>query len=126
MPAAVLGDLVLWYPDPANPADGALGWIIEKPGRETVSILIFTQSAGFVEKKSVRHKDDPFWKESEMAPNWTQWGCWDFHESTATLKEIKTLLTAMKLSAAREALEPGKRGPGRPRKDEQTGEEVAA
>lgn len=118
MPSVAIGDLVLWHHDPAGAEEGALGWVIEKPGRETLSILVFSQSAGFVEKKSVRHKDDPFWRESEMAANWQQWGCWTAHSATALMKELKPLLTKLKLDAARESVdEPAKRGPGRPRKE---------
>jgi hypothetical protein len=77
-----------------------------------------------VEKKSVRHKDDPFWRESEMAGNWAKWGCFTLHPTTETLKEIKGLLTKLKLDAARSD-EPVRRGPGRPRKEDQVEVEVA-
>jgi hypothetical protein len=101
MPEVGIGDLVLWHDDPINPSTPAMGWVIEKPGRESVSILVFSQSAGFVEKKSVRHKDDPFWRESELSGKWQIWGCWDFHPSTAMLKELKSMMTKAKLEAAK-------------------------
>ncbi len=102
MPEVGIGDLVLWYDDPFNTSGPAvMGWVVEKPGRESISILAFSQTAGFVEKKSVRHKDDPFWKESEMAQNWQQWGSWDYHPSTAMLKELKSMMTKAKLEAAK-------------------------
>lgn len=122
MPSVSVGDLVLWHSDPAGSEEGVLGWVVEKPGRESISILVFTQSGGFAERKSVRHKDDPFWRESEAAPNWMQWGAWREHETTALLKELKAHLTRMKVDAARAVPAsvdaPVKRGPGRPRKEE--------
>lgn len=115
MPEVAVGDLVLWFDNPQSPIDPAMGWVVERPGRETISILVFSQTHGFVEKKSVRHKDDPFWRESEVAGNWMSWGCFDLHSSTALLKELRVLLTNAKMEAAR-------RGPGRPKSKE----EVAA
>jgi hypothetical protein len=80
---------------------------------------VFTDTSGFVEKKSVRFKDDPFWKTSEMAGNWSQWGCWAPHPHTETLKEIRSFLTKLKMAEARTPVEePVRRGPGRPPKVE--------
>jgi hypothetical protein len=78
-----------------------MGWVIERPGRESISILVFSQTAGFVEKKSVRHKDDPFWRESEMSGNWQHWGAWTYHSSTEMLKELRAMLTKAKIEAAK-------------------------
>lgn len=101
MPEVAIGDMVLWHPDHTSVDSPTLGWIIERPGRETVSILVFSQSMGFVEKKSVRHKDDSFWRENENAGNWAQWGCFSLHSSTELLKELKGLLTKAKVEAAK-------------------------
>lgn len=90
-PAARLGDTVYWYNDPLSPQDPQLGWINERPGSLTVSILVFTPGVGFVEKNSVRHKDDPGLREN---PAWRQWGCWDFSDSH------KDILRAQKVSSA--------------------------
>jgi hypothetical protein len=125
MPSVEVGDLVYWYDDPVNPSQPTLGWIIERPGRETVSVLTFSQVAGFIEKKSVRHKDDPFWRESEVAGAWSQWGCFALHPTTEILRELKPFLTKLKLDAARSADEPARRGPGRPRKEDAVEVEVA-
>jgi hypothetical protein len=116
MPTTEVGDMVLWHDDPQGVATPSLGWIVERPGRETVSILTFSQSAGFVEKKSVRHRNDPFWRESENAGNWQQWGAWELHPNTAMLKELKAFLTNAKIDSARAQGEPVRRGPGRPPK----------
>jgi hypothetical protein len=124
MPNVELGDLIQWHDDPLNASPPNLGWVLQK-GRETISVLVFSENAGFVEKKSVRHKDDPFWRESEMAGNWMQWGCWTVHPTTELLKELKPFLTKLKLDAARSADEPVRRGPGRPRKEDAVEVEVA-
>lgn len=101
MPDLFVGDLVLWYSNPMSPQDPAMGWISSKPGTQTVKILVWAEDAGFVEKPSVRHKDDPFWKESETAQAWGQWGCFDLHPSTKSLKELQALLTKTKIEAAK-------------------------
>ena len=101
MPEVAIGDLVLWHEDPTGSSNPTMGWVIEKPGRESISILAFSQSAGFVEKKSVRHKDDPFWKSSDMAGNWQQWGCWTYHHSTEMLKELRSMVTKAKIDSAK-------------------------
>jgi hypothetical protein len=105
MPEVTIGDLVLWHDNPSSPTDPVMGWVIERPGRDSVSILVFTQNAGFVEKKSVRHRDDPFWVESEMAQNWQRWGCWELHPTTSLLKELKGMVTKAKLEAAKKTKE---------------------
>jgi hypothetical protein len=114
-----LADLVLWHDDPFSTASPpSVGWVLQK-GRETISILVFSENSGFVEKKSVRHRDDPFWRESELATNWTQWGCFSVHPTTELLRELKPFLTKMKVDAARTPVEePVRRGPGRPPKVE--------
>jgi len=115
-----VGDLVLWHDDPLSSSNPpSLGWVIQR-GRETISILIFSENSGLVEKKSVRHKDDPFWRESEVAGNWAQWGCFTVHPTTEILKELKPFLTKLKMAEARTQVEePVRRGPGRPRKEEE-------
>lgn len=74
-PAARLGDQVFWYADTVTQADPLVGWISRKPGDYTVTILVFAPDVGFMEKASVRHKDDPGLLEN---PAWRMWGCWDF------------------------------------------------
>ena len=101
MPELSPGDMVLWYSDPFSPQDPAMGWISSKPGTQTVKILVWAEEAGFVEKPSVRHADDPFWRESETAASWGKWGSFREHPSTLMLKELKTLLTKAKVEAAK-------------------------
>jgi len=103
MPDLVVGDMVLFYNDPHNkdPNQAAMGWVSQRPGANTTNILIWAPSAGFVEKPSVRHIDDPFWKTSDTAPSWAKWGAFDLHPSTKALKDLKALLTKQRIEAAR-------------------------
>jgi hypothetical protein len=101
MPEVGIGDLVLFYDNPFSPDSHSMGWISTKPGVATVKVLVFAEEAGFVEKPSVRHKDDPFWKTSETAQAWGRWGCWDYHPSTRAMKELQALLTKSKIEAAK-------------------------
>ena len=101
-PELKVGDAVFWHSNPQNLGESpAMGWVIEKPGTQTISILIFAQNAGFVEKKSVRHADDPFWRESETANNWQQWGCFTLHPVTEVLPVLKEMISDWKISRAR-------------------------
>lgn len=101
MPELSIGDMVLWYSNPFAPQDPAMGWVSSKPGAQTIKILIWAEEAGFVEKPSVRHVDDPFWKESDTAASWGKWGCWAYHPSTQALKELRAVLTKAKIEAAK-------------------------
>jgi hypothetical protein len=105
MPELAVGDMVIWYSNPMSPQDGAMGWISSKPGTQTVKVLIWAEEAGFVEKPSVRHRDDPFWKTNETASAWGKWGCFDLHPNTKALKEMQTLLTKSKIEAAKKKAE---------------------
>jgi hypothetical protein len=96
-----VGDMVLWYSNPYSAEDPAMGWIAKKPGNQTVTVLIWAEDSGFVEKPSVRHKDDPFWKESDTAASWGRWGAFEVHPNTKTLKEVRSLLTKQKIEAAK-------------------------
>ena len=101
-PELKVGDAVLWHSNPQNLNETpALGWVIERPGTQTVSVLVFTQSTGFIEKKSVRHADDPFWRESETANNWQQWGCFTLHPVTEVMPVLKEMISDWKISRAR-------------------------
>jgi hypothetical protein len=102
LPELTVGDLVLYHDNPLHPdpKTASMGWISRRPGNSTVNILVWAEDAGFVEKPSVRHADDPFWRESEMAGPWSKWGAFTLHPNTESLKEIKALLTRMKLEQA--------------------------
>lgn len=97
----VVGDMVLWYSNPLGPTEPVMGWVSRRPGCESINILVWAEDAGFIEKPSVRHVNDPFWKTSEMAQAWCKWGCFDLHPNTKALKEMQGLLNKQKLDAAR-------------------------
>lgn len=101
MPELAIGDMVLFYDNPFSPQDASMGWISSKPGTQTVKILVWGENTGFVEKQSVRHKDDPFWKTSETASAWGKWGAFDIHPNTRALKELQAMLTKAKIDAAK-------------------------
>ena len=101
MPALGVGDMVLFYDNPFAPDACSIGWVTTKPGASTVKLLVYADEAGFVEKPSVRHRDDPFWRENETAQAWGRWGCFAVHPNTQMLKELKELLTKSKVEAAK-------------------------
>ena len=101
----VPGDMVLWYPDPTSREEGSLGWVSCRPGANTINVLVWAPESGFVEKPSVRHVDDPFWKESDLAQGWQRWGAFELHPNTIALRELRGFLTAQKVQAARKPQE---------------------
>lgn len=101
MPDLSVGDMVLWYSNPFGPQDPVMGWVSRKPGTQTINILVWAEDAGFVEKPSVRHVDDPFWKTSDTASAWGKWGCFALHPNTKALAELQSLLTRQKIEAAK-------------------------
>lgn len=96
-----VGDMVVWYSNPFAPQDPVMGWVSRRPGVQTINILVWAEDAGFVEKPSVRHVSDPFWKESDTAASWGKWGAFDLHPSTKALKELQSVLTKTKIEAAK-------------------------
>ena len=66
-----------------------------------MNCLVWAPNTGFVEKASVRHKDDPFWRESETAAAWAKWGCYEIHPDAIAMRELKPLMTRLKLEAAK-------------------------
>ena len=89
-PVPRIGDSVYWYHDPLNCNEPTLGWIVQRPGVFTVSILTFSPSTGFLEKPSVRHRDDPGLQENS---EWRQWGCWEFTPQSAQLRKMDGLMS---------------------------------
>jgi hypothetical protein len=101
MPDLIVGDMVLFHSDPFNPGDPIMGWVSRRPGKQAINILVWAEDAGFVEKPSVRHKDDPFWRESETAAQWGKWGSFELHPQTKALKELSAMLTKTKIEMAK-------------------------
>lgn len=88
-PSVRAGDCVYYYSDPLNCNDPDIGWIIGRPGVNTVNVLVFTPFSGFEQKPSVRHKDDPGLQDNA---DWRQWGCWDYSPQTAQLKKLDGMM----------------------------------
>jgi hypothetical protein len=105
LPELNVGDMVVWYSNPFAPQDPVMGWVSRRPGAQTINILVWAEDAGFVEKPSVRHVDDPFWKESETAASWGKWGAFDLHPSTKALRELQSVLTKTKIEIAKKKLQ---------------------
>jgi hypothetical protein len=99
-----MGDMVLFYDNPLNLKDPAIGWVSRRPGVNTVSILIFSPDMGFVERPSVRHADDPGLVDNAA---WRQWGAWQFHPATETLKRLDSLLPQVVALLARQGSKKG-------------------
>jgi len=102
LPELCVGDRVLFYDNPQNPQKPSMGFVSRRPGVSTISILVFSGDMGFIEKPSVRHRDDPFWSETE-ASNWGKWGSFEVHHESKMLAEVKGLLTKAKVQAAKKA-----------------------
>jgi len=99
-PIVRLGDMVYWYNDPMNPADPQVGWVCRRPGVNTVTILVFAPDSGFLEKPSVRHRDDPGLSENVM---WRTWGCWEFSPMSKELARLREMTSNMAINFEREA-----------------------
>jgi hypothetical protein len=96
-PEVSVGDRVLFYDNPYDASSvGQFGFVCAPPGKNTISILVFTSSSGFIEKLSVRHKADPFWQESDTAKAWSKWGSWELHPETALLRDLNKKLNSRK------------------------------
>lgn len=83
------GDLVYWYHDPLTCQDPQVGWVVGRPGVLTANILVFAISAGFQDKPSVRHRDDPALQENI---DLRQWGCWEYAPQTAQLRKLDSMM----------------------------------
>lgn len=107
IPDLTVGDKILWHDNPSHPDrnTACAGIISRRPGKHTVAVLVWGENTGWIEKLSVRHKDDPFWKTSEMAGQWGQWGCFELHPETEMLRELKPLITKLKVEAAKKRAE---------------------
>lgn len=88
-PAVRPGDCVYWYSDPLTCAEPQIGWVVDHPGVCTVNVLVFSPSSGFMDKPSVRHRDDPGLQENAQ---WRQWGCWEYSPQTAQLKKLDSMM----------------------------------
>lgn len=90
MPIPRAGDMVLFSPDPKNFDSATIGFCYKRPGGTTIDILVFTQS-GWVDRRSVHHKDDPGWVE---ANHWLDDGAWDLAPITKDIQKALASATA--------------------------------
>lgn len=103
MPKPRPGDIVLFSTDYVTFSNPAVGWVIQEPGDSTISILTFTP-AGFVQRNSVHHKDDPAFKGDH---GWSDLGCWDFAPISQDIRDLtspsKAEKSPEKVTSGREA-----------------------
>lgn len=89
MPVPRVGDIVLYSNDPKNLSNATIGFVYKRPGGTTIDILVFTPT-GWVDRRSVHHKDDPGWLESK---HWIEDGAWDLAPITQDINLAVSLLT---------------------------------
>lgn len=89
-PKVMIGDQVYWYQDALSCSEPTLGWVATRPGVQTLTILTFSPNTGFIERPSVRHRDDPGLQEHS---EWREWGAWDFSPSTAQSRKLDGLVS---------------------------------
>lgn len=102
IPELTVGDMVLFYPDPMNQQNPSMGWVSRRPGAQTITILVWGEDAGLIEKPSVRHAEDPFWAENPNAQSWLRWGAFRLHPNTILLQQAADIAKALKIQAARQ------------------------
>lgn len=84
MPKVNVGDCVLYSNDIHNFSDPTIGWVLKLPKESTITVLAFT-AAGFVEKTSVHHKDDP---SLHADHGWENLGVWDYTPQGRIVAEL--------------------------------------
>ncbi|NBV87954.1 MAG: hypothetical protein EBR88_00290 [Betaproteobacteria bacterium] len=100
-PAVKIGDMVYWYNDPMSCAEPNMGWVCQRPGAQTITVLVFGPYVGFQEKPSVRHRDDPGLQENA---EWRQWGCWELAPATQQLRKLEGMMGQIALATEQLAL----------------------
>ena len=100
-PEVSIGDFVLFYDNPSNQQTPSPGFVLERPGAQTVTLLIFGAATGWTQKNSVRHADDPFWVTSEDAPSWQRWGCFRLHPMTELMPSLREMVTDWRIAKAK-------------------------
>ena len=93
MPEVQLGDQVIFYEHYSQTQDPVNAWVARRPGKNTVYLMIFSESFGWTERPSVRHITDPGLKERT---EWAKSGAWVEHETTKVVREVKEMLPQLK------------------------------
>ena len=98
MPKVELGEQVLFWEHYSKTEDPVNAWVAKRPGKNTVYLVIYSSSYGFVERPSVRHEDDPGLRER---PEWARHGCWATSPTIKALREVHELLPQLKALLAK-------------------------
>lgn len=98
MPRPGIGDAVLYSNDHTSFSDPVLGWVIREPGDSAVHLLVFTPELGFVEKNSVRHRDDPAIKDN---PGWWEHGVWAFTQAQEAINSVGPLKSQLAIALSK-------------------------
>ncbi|MGI9448267.1 MAG: hypothetical protein ACR2NI_11495 [Pirellulales bacterium] len=93
MPEVQLGDQVVFWEHYKKTDDPVNAWVARRPGKNTVYLMIFSESFGWTERPSVRHISDPGLKERT---EWAKHGAWEEHETTKTVRELREMLPQLK------------------------------
>lgn len=98
MPEVQLGEQVLFWEHYSKTDDPVNAWVAKRPGKNTVYLVIYSSSYGFVERPSVRHQDDPGLRERT---EWAKHGSFEVHPTTKALREVQELLPQLKALLAK-------------------------
>jgi hypothetical protein len=98
-PVPKIGDIVFWFQDALSCSNPVMGWVVEQPGTNTITVMTASSFGGLQFRPSVRHKDDPGLQEHS---EWRQWGAWAFAPITEKLNKLDA--TMADLIALRERL----------------------
>ena len=97
MPSVSQGDCVLFSTDIHNFNDPTLAWVLKEPRDSTITVLAFT-AAGFVEKSSVHHKDDPAIQSDH---GWQDLGVWDYTDQCRAMHELMDVSSKPRSTSSR-------------------------
>jgi len=86
MPKPSIGDVVLFSTDFRTFKNPTIGFVITKPGQDTISVLAFTRHGTAQVYDSCHHRDDPALQGDH---GWEDLGAWEFAEGTKMLRELK-------------------------------------
>lgn len=88
MPAAQVGDLVLWYPD-GNTNEQPAPALVTHVGDRTLAVAVIVKDAyGFNPQDGVRHVSDPSLRLAENRPS----GAWDYTPQSKELNQLRQAL----------------------------------
>ena len=92
MPRPQIGDMVYWHHDALSGSNPTLGWVVEDPGVNTITVMTVSSFAGLQFRPSVRHREDPGLQDNA---EWRQWGSWEFAPITKSLRKLDQVMPDM-------------------------------